>query len=109
VTWLNQGQQVHDVAQVAGAPAPDGFHVLNSGVLKPNASYSYTYNCPPGPTSANTGLQITGCTDLVGPLMYWSNIGSDMIGPGSDGFGTTTTQRNTNSSLYIGAVYLTPQ
>jgi len=109
ITWVNQGQQPHDVAQAQGQPAPDGFHVLDSGVMKPGASYSYTYNCPPGPISANTGLPLAGCTDLVGPLMYWSNIGSDQIGSMSDGFGTTTTQRNTNSSLYIGAVYLTSQ
>ena len=74
----------------------------------PGASFSYTYTCPPGPTSASTGLPLAGCTDTVGPFTYWSNIGSDLIPPGSDGFGTTTVQRNTNSSLYIGAVYLTP-
>ena len=108
VTWLNKGQQVHDVAQATGAGAPDGFHPLDSGVLQPGASFSYSYSCPPGPTSANTGLPLASCTDLVGPLMYWSNIGSDSIPPRSDGFGTTTTQRNTNSSLYVGAVYLVP-
>jgi hypothetical protein len=44
----------------------------------------------------------------VGPFTYWSNICADSISAQSDGFGTTTTQRNTNSSLYIGAVYLVP-
>jgi hypothetical protein len=97
------------VVQANGTGSPDGFHVLDSGLLQPGASYSYTYTCPPGPTSTNTGMQLSGCTDLVGPFMYWSNVGTDIIPPSSDGFGTTTTRSYTNSSLYIGAVYLTPQ
>src|SRR5262249_45013360 len=109
ITWVNQGQLPHDVVQAKGTPAPDGFHVLDSGVMKPTASYSYTYACPPGPTSANTGLQLTGCTDLVAPLMSWPNIGWEMIPPNPDGFGTTPPQRNPNSPLYIGAVSLPPQ
>ena len=107
ITWVNKGQQTHDVVQATGAAAPDGYHPLDSGVMPPGASFRYTYSCPPGPTSAITGLPLAGCSDTVGPFTYWSNIGSDLIGPGSDGFGTTTVQRNTNSSLYIGAVYLT--
>jgi len=108
ITWVNNGQQPHDVAQATGFGAPDGFHALDSGLLRHGDSYSYTYACPPGPTSANTGLQLGGCTDLVGPMMYWSNVGTDLIPPSADGFGTTTTERNTNSSLYIGSIYLVP-
>jgi plastocyanin len=98
ITWVNQGQKYHGVKQRLGVGAPDGYHPLDSGVLDPGDSYSYTFSCPPG----------GACTGLVGPFDYLSTIGYDAIGPGSDGFGSFGSTAGTNSSLYVGRVFLVP-
>jgi plastocyanin len=108
ITWGNRGQQAHGVQQKPGTAAPDGFHPLDSGVIAPGQSYSYTFTCPPGPTSATAGLPLASCSELVGPFQYLSTIGNDLVGAGSDGFGTTTGAAGSNSSLYTGAVFLVP-
>lgn len=108
ITWTNNGQKSHGVSQKVGTAAPDGFHPLDAGALDPNRSYSYTFSCPPGPTSATTGLPLTGCTDLVGPFEYLSTVGTDAVFPNTDGFGTTISSPRANGSLYTGAIYLVP-
>ena len=108
ITWVNRGQKYHGVAQKVGTAAPDGYHPLDAGALDPGASFSYTFTCPPGPSSALTGLPLSGCTEPVGPFQYLSNVGYDAVYPGSDGFGTTISTPRTNASLYTGAVILLP-
>jgi|GEM_PF-6487816 plastocyanin len=108
ITWVNKGSKYHGVKQKIGTPAPDGFHALDAGALDPGESYKYTFTCPPGPTSALTGLPLAGCTELIGPFEYLSNVGYDANYPSTDGFGTTYSTPGSNGSLYTGAVYLVP-
>jgi plastocyanin len=108
VTWVNKGQKYHGVKQKVGTSTPDGFHPLDAGALEPGQSYSYTFTCPPGATSGVTGLPVSGCTELVGPFYYLSNIGYDAVSPNADGFGTTYSSPGSNGSLYTGAVFLVP-
>jgi plastocyanin len=108
ITWVNKGAKYHGVKQKTGGGFPDGYHLLDAGLLEPGQSYSYTYACPPGPTSALSGLALAACSELVGPFDYISNIGYDAVPPSQDGFGTTYSSPGSNGSLYTGTVYLVP-